>query len=222
MRTLGCVVVFSKPAQPGRVKTRLVGDLTPAQTAQLHQAFLDDLIERLRGGAHEVWLAWALDPGQEPPTTDLPALVQRGENLGERLFNALERVGRQHEYCAAVGSDHPELPLNRPDEAFERLAAGADLVLGPASDGGYYLVAVRRQSLHREVFEGIPWSTPGVLETTLARGAELGLRVELLELGHDVDRPEDLPRLQSFLEAHPSLCPRTRVLFERWGLAGVG
>jgi rSAM/selenodomain-associated transferase 1 len=218
VRERGCVIVFSKPARPGRVKTRLVGDLSPEQTAQLHQAFLEDLLERLAGSEHEVRLAWALDDGEAVPAGALTSFRQQGEDLGARLCDALARAGRDHRWCAAVGSDHPELPVARIDEAFERLAAGAEVVLGPAGDGGYYLVAVRREALDPRLFSGIAWSTSGVLRATLERCRELGRAVELLPLGHDVDTPDDIPRLAAYLARHPAACPRTRDLFARWGL----
>jgi rSAM/selenodomain-associated transferase 1 len=214
----GCIVVFTKPAVPGRVKTRLIGALSPQQTASLHEAFLEDLVARLRGGAYEVWLAWALDGGAGLPATELPSLRQHGEDLGERLFRALTQAAESHRLVAAVGSDHPEMPVARVDEAFSRLAAGADFVFGPAADGGYYLVAASRASLRSEVFAGIPWSTEAVLTRTLERCEILGLRVEMLPMGNDVDTPADLPRLGSYLRDHPQDCPRTRSLLLEWGL----
>ena len=156
--------------------------------------------------------------GQETPKTELPSLRQEGEGLGERLFGALSRAAEDHRFVAAIGSDHPEMPAHRVDEAFELLAGGADVVLGPAGDGGYYLVAARRESLRPEVFSEIPWSTDAVLTRTLERCRSLGLRVEMLELGHDVDTPEDLPRLGGYLRDHPQACPRTRDLFVEFGL----
>lgn len=218
MKDRGCIVVLTKPAVPGRVKTRLIGDLSAEQTARLHQAFLEDLVARLRGGDHEVWLAWALDAEQEMPETELLSLRQDGADLGERLFRALSRVAERHPLVAAVGSDHPEMSVRRVDEAFSHLADGADIVLGPADDGGYYLVAASRASLRPEIFAEIPWSTEAVLSRTLERCEALGLRVELLELGYDVDTPGDLPRLGSYLRDHPQACPRTRDLFLEWGL----
>lgn len=214
----GCVVVFTKPAVPGRVKTRLIGDLSPEQTAELHQAFLDDLVGRLRSGRHDVWLAWALDGEEAVPASDLPALRQRGGDLGARLWHALRRALADHPFAAAVGSDHPDLPVACVEEAFDRLDRGADVVLGPAEDGGYYLVAARPDSLRRRLFEAIPWSTEGVLEATLGRCRELALAAELLDLGHDIDTPADLPRLGTYLARHPAECPRTHDLLDRWGL----
>jgi glycosyltransferase A (GT-A) superfamily protein (DUF2064 family) len=70
------LLLFTKPAREGRVKTRLIGDLTAAQAAALHTAFLEDLLDRLRGGDFELWLAWALDPEEEVPAGPLPGVRQ--------------------------------------------------------------------------------------------------------------------------------------------------
>jgi len=221
VREQGCVVVFSKPAVPGTVKTRLIGELSAEQTAQLHQAFLDDLVARLGASDHALWLAWALAEGEEPPPHELTSLRQEGADLGARLFAALAAAAERYRLVAAVGSDHPEMPVARVDDAFSRLAAGADVVLGPAADGGYYLVAARRDSLRPEIFAGIPWSTAAVLRRTLERCRALGLEVELLEVGHDVDAPGDLPRLASYLREHPAACPQTHGLLAAWRLLGA-
>ena len=212
-------MVFTKPARPGEVKTRLIGELSAEQTAALHQAFLDDLVVRLKTGRHAVWLAWALDAEEDLPASSVPGVRQSGEDLGARLQRALGTAALRYPLVAAVGSDHPEMPLERVEEAFERLASGgADVVIGPADDGGYYLIAARPDSLHPAIFEGIEWSTREVLGQTLERCARLGLEVHQLAVGHDVDTPRDLPRLASFLSRNPEACPRTRELFLRWGL----
>ncbi len=217
-----CVVVFTKPARAGRVKTRLIGELSAEQAAALHAAFLEDLLERLRGGRFDLRVAWALEPGERAPATDEPALRQRGGDLGERLFEALSVAARDHRFVAAVGSDHPELPLAVVENAFERLAAGAEVVLGPAADGGYYLIAVAAPVLVPALFEEIPWSTPRVLETTLERCRSVGLAAELLPAAADVDTPDDLERLAAALSAGAGGCPRTRRLLAGWGrLAGT-
>ena len=124
---------------------------------------------------------------------------------------------------AAIGSDHPTVPLARVHEAFERIEAGADVAIGPAEDGGYYLIAICARALAPRLFADIAWSTAEVLPTTLERCRELGLAVELLDLGSDVDTPEDLARLGRELAASPELaatCPRTRDLLASWGRLG--
>jgi hypothetical protein len=112
-----------------------------------------------------------------------------------------------------VGSDHPALPLALVHRAFERVEAGADVVLGPAEDGGYYLIALGPKAAAPRLFEGIAWSTDQVLAATLDRCRELGLSVELLPEASDVDTPEDLRRLAARMAEEGDLgCPRTRAL----------
>ncbi len=214
------LLLFTKPARAGRVKTRLIGDLTPAQAAELHAAFVDDLLDRLREGDFELRLAWALDPDEALPEGPVPGVRQCGEDLGERLYRALSEGSGA---VAALGSDHPTLPLDLVHRAFERVEAGADVVLGPAEDGGYYLIALGAPEgggVPRRLFQDIDWSTERVLPQTLERCRELGLRVELLPMASDVDTPEDLRRLASRLaaDADDDLgCPRTRALLAAWG-----
>ena len=211
-----CLVLFTKPAIPGRVKTRLIGELTAEQAASLHGAFVEDLVERLRQGSFELRLAWALEPAAELPAASVPSLRQEGDDLGERLYRGLATVAGSHALVAAVGSDHPDLPVERVEEAFERLAGGASVVLGPADDGGYYLIALRGELLRPELFEGIAWSTPAVLRQAVARCRALGHEPSLLGAWSDVDRPGDLRRLAAALAAGDG-CPRTRELLTAWG-----
>lgn len=211
------LLLFTKPAVPGRVKTRLHGALTPEQAALLHQAFVDDVLERLAPGAFELSIAWALAPGETIPETAWPGVVQRGDGLGDRLFAALSEAAREGAAVAALGSDHPTLPLEVVESAFARVEAGAPVVIGPSVDGGYYLIALAPAAVRPELFADIAWSTSEVLAATLERAAALGLPVALLPTGEDVDTPEDLESLSAALAAQPELCPRTRALLTAWG-----
>ncbi|HXU32959.1 MAG TPA: TIGR04282 family arsenosugar biosynthesis glycosyltransferase [Thermoanaerobaculia bacterium] len=221
--------LFTKPARPGRVKTRLIGSppdgLSAIQAAEIHAAFVEDLLDRLRGGAFSTLIAWALDDLPEgepiPDPYGFPGVRQQGVDLGTRLYGALATAGgtaSPEAIVAALGSDHPTLPVSAVEEAFARIERGADVVLGPADDGGYYLIAVRRRTLSPRLFDEIEWSTERVLATTLARAAELNLRVELLAAGTDVDTPADLARLARSLRDDDLGCPRTRALLESWGM----
>ena len=243
-----CLLLFTKPDRPGRVKTRLVGaplpggaggTVTPERAAELHAAFLGDLAARLRTGvdrgAFRLRLAWALDPGEPlpappPELAGLPgvdAVRQTGDDLGTRLHRALADVARGHRAVAAVGSDHPSLPLARIEEAFAA-AAGGRAALGPADDGGYYLIALPAAAVAPELFAGVAWSTGRVLEQTLDRCRAAGLDPVLLAPGRDVDEGPDLTRLAADLarggsDAPDGLdCPRTRSLLAAWGCLGAG
>ena len=217
MRAARCCVVFSKPAEPGRVKTRLHAVLTPEQAAELHQAFLDDLVPRLALGDFDLRMAWAVEEDAPLPGGVVPSLRQRGEDLGERLHRALAETALDYELVAAVGSDHPELSATRVSEGFERLENGADVTLGPARDGGYYLIGLRRSAIRRRLFSRIPWGADGVLAATLDRCRSLGLEVALLPPADDVDVPEDLERLEALLRSGDGGCPNTARVLRAWG-----
>lgn len=214
-----CLLLFTKPARPGRVKTRLIGALTAEQAAELHQAFLADVLDRLEALDVDLRLAWALEPGEEVPESRVPGLGQEGEDLGERLYRGLAHAAEDHALVGAVGSDHPELDPGSVRRAFAWLREGADVVLGPADDGGYFFVGARRESLHPRLFEEIPWSTSAVLGRTEERVAELGLEARLLPVGHDVDTPDDLARLCARLAAGEiEGLPATMECLRSWGL----
>lgn len=220
--------LFTKPARAGRVKTRLIGPppdgLSKEQAAEIHAAFVEDLLDRLRDGAFSTTIAWALDDLPEgepiPDPYGFPGVRQQGADLGTRLYGALaaaDGADSSDPIVAALGSDHPTLPVSAVEEAFVRIEAGADLVLGPADDGGYYLIAARQTALSPRLFAEIEWSTERVLAATLARADELGLRVEQLATGSDCDTPADLARLALSLLDGDLGCPRTRALLAHWG-----
>ena len=215
------LLLFTKPAREGRVKTRLIGDLTAGQAAALHAAFLEDLLDRLRGGDFELRLAWALDPGEEIPSGPLPGIRQEGEGLGDRLYGALSAAAAEAGAVMALGSDHPTLPLAIVHCAFGLVESGADVALGPAEDGGYYLIALKAGAVHPRIFEDVAWSTGRVLATTLERCRELGLAVELLPEASDVDTPADLRRLAERMADSDLGCPRTRDLLQSLGLFNI-
>ncbi|MEM8996862.1 MAG: TIGR04282 family arsenosugar biosynthesis glycosyltransferase [Acidobacteriota bacterium] len=216
------LLLFTKPARPGRVKTRLAATLGVERAAEIHRAFAGDVVDRLRrSGRFELDIAWALDGGEDPP--DWPEALglrwhrQVGEDLGARLYRSLAAHADAGP-VAAVGSDHPEMPLDRVEGAFAALERGdADVVLGPALDGGYYLIALAPGAVRRRLFEDIDWSTDRVRLQTLERAAELGLRVTEAEVGHDIDREPDLRALVERLAEGGDDCPRTRRCLEGWG-----
>lgn len=207
------------------MKTRLIGDLTPADAARLHAAFLEDVLARLQGGDFELRIAWALDPGEtdaDMPAGPVPGVRQQGSDLGERLYRALsEAAASGAKAVAAVGSDHPTIPLELVHRAFAAVETGTDVVLGPAEDGGYYLIALRAGAVSPRLFAEIAWSTEQVLPATLERCRELGLTVELLPTASDLDTPDDLRRLAVRMAGSDLGCPRTRGLLADLGFFPV-
>ena len=199
------VLLFGKVPRPGRTKTRLAPALGEEGAARLYRAFLDDTV-RLAGRSVaeevELWLAGRPAGSDGTAVTDRHAGLrvrrQVGDGLGERLRGAFAAAFDEGVDLAAVlGTDHPTLPPARIDEAFASLAA-AEAVLGPTRDGGYYLLALRREAWPRAaaLFREIPWSTREVAAVTRRRAREAGVEIRSLATWYDVDEPAELERLR--------------------------
>ncbi len=199
-RVLG---VFAKAPVPGRAKTRLAETAGDAWAARVAAAFLADTLERLAAAGARRFVAFD-PPDARPFFASLVAgryelAAQAPGHLGERL-SAFVR-DRQREGAAAivlVGTDSPTLPAEFVRRAFEELER-ADLVLGPATDGGYYLVGCGRRL--PPIFEGIDWGGPRVLAETVARLGEPGWRLAVLPPWYDVDTAQDWEMLCGHLAA---------------------
>jgi len=188
------------------VKSRLHESLGAERATELYRCFLLDRLDAVAAlrditgvVAFMPFEAEALMRTLAPPALRL--VPQRGADLGERLSNLLtELLARGHAGAMAVDSDSPTLPMAYVVEAAAVLAgATCDVVLGPCEDGGYYLVGLR--AARPELFEGVPWSTAGVLPETTRRARDLGLGVAWLPPWFDVDTGADLDRLGTSLVA---------------------
>jgi rSAM/selenodomain-associated transferase 1 len=195
--------IFCKVPVAGGVKTRLTPPLTPEQACALYEAFLGDLfgrLEKMKKTGTTVFYAGS-EPGK---ITDLipdryGVLPQEGDSLGERLRHAFEALTGSGESAAVViGSDSPDLPLQYIKRAFLKLKH-KDVVLGPSSDGGYYLVGAR--SVHPGIFEDINWGSDRVFGQTVDRIRAGGLSLALLPVWYDVDTPPSLELLRSMIRA---------------------
>jgi rSAM/selenodomain-associated transferase 1 len=197
------LVVVAKAPLMGNVKTRLCPYLTPAEAASFYECLLKDIVSKMGGFQRgELWIAFAPE-GEEYFRRNFMKdrlLTQRGKDLGQRLhsiFVDLFHMG--YRQIIVADSDSPTVPLSSINQAFDRLnEANCDGVLGPSSDGGYYLIGLKRPTAR--LFHDIPWSTEGVLKSTLARANELGLKVAMLPTAYDIDVEGDLKRLWSDLE----------------------
>lgn len=194
------LIVFAREPVPGRVKTRLARDLGATAAAELYAAMLEDVLERAAslGPDLRVLVFWAQQGDALPRHSAYPRLEmyrQSGATLGERMQAAFTTVFASGiRNCCIIGSDAPDLPGAYIGQAFDALEHGqAEVVFGPAADGGYYLLGMKR--VWQRLFEEIAWSTPRVLEASLERAAELNLRTELLPVWHDIDTLDDLRRL---------------------------
>jgi uncharacterized protein len=215
----GLVIVAKYPA-PGRVKTRLGATIGYEQSALLYGAFLLDMAERFSQTAlvdgYDLLWACVDDAATMAPILGAEAriILQRGDDFAERLYHiCCDVAARGYERTAILGSDSPQAPGAAIAKAFASLR-GADVVLGPADDGGYYLVGLWNQPAPPDLFTGITMSTPLVFTQTVKRARSLGLAVRLAPTTFDVDCEADLLRLAHALDAAPALAPRTHMLLK--------
>lgn len=203
------LAVMIKAPRAGASKTRLVPPLTHEEAAAMSVAFLRDTAaniaaacaEDAEGARRGVDAVAAYTPrGAEAAFEELlprefALLAQRGESFGERLFHAsADLLGLGYESCCLLDADSPTLPRALLTAAVKELERpGERIVLGPADDGGYYLIGMRRA--HRRLFEEIDWSTAEVCAQTVARAREINLDVALLPAWYDVDDATTLRRL---------------------------
>lgn len=193
------IVVVAKKPDPGLVKTRLSPPLTPSQAADVALDFLDrTFASAFTANVGEVAIGFAPSDSRPWFQERFPhcRLFEQGDgDLGARmetLANLVFQAGARK--VILIGADTPHMPPERLAEASRRLDA-ADVVIGPAEDGGYYLIGLRRPA--PELFRNIHWSGPYVLQETLQRVQDAGLSFALLEPERDIDTAEDLEWLRT-------------------------
>ena len=192
-------MVAAKQPERGKVKTRIASVLGDARAVELYRcALLDTLALALSISDVTHALSYT------PPTDDArgyfaeiaPAFLlmpQSGATLGERLGDTLARLLARFSPVVMIGSDGPDLPAAFLIRAFDLLRDRIDVVLGPANDGGYYLIGMR--STQPTLFERIDWSTDAVAQQTRERASETALNLVELPHWHDLDTVADLRAL---------------------------
>ena len=190
----GCALaVIAKQPVPGLVKTRLAGRFGPGGAARAAAAMLADTLATVRTVGAAPWLCYAPAEAGAAMAALAPGfglMAQRGGGLGPRLAACVrDLLAGGAERVAVVGADTPQLPAATYVDAFERLDEH-DVVLGPALDGGYYLVALKTWT--PDLFSGVRMGTATVLAETIALATAAGRRVGLLAPARDLDRPGDL------------------------------
>lgn len=218
MQREGCICVFAKPAEAGKVKTRLIPVAGSDGAAALANAFLQDT------WATVCRLPWAKAVIASTDTSisslvssDSEIWLQGEGDLGARLERILKRGLETSAFAIAIGADTPGLPSSFLEQARFALRH-ADAVIGPSEDGGFYLLALRR--CPTGLLAGIPWSQTNTFAQTLAKLKAAGLDVRLLDPWFDVDWPEDLERLKALAASGRIHVPKTRQTLERILIGG--
>lgn len=197
------IQVFARAPRAGETKTRLIPVLGPEGAARLHERLIHRTLQTAQAASPDGVELWCTPDTGHPffiecaARYDVRLRSQTGDDLGERMHHALEDARRGGAHAVLVGTDCPALTAGHLRQAMAWLEEGADLVLGPAEDGGYVLIGAGRAE--PELFRAIPWGTAQVLEETRTRARRLGLGVRSLPVLPDLDRPEDLDRFPELL-----------------------
>jgi rSAM/selenodomain-associated transferase 1 len=209
------LIVMARYPEPGKTKTRLARFIGNDEAVLLYTAFLTDLAHHFAGRDYDLY--WTYTPPEVDYSSFIATLApasmpfmrcfpQQGNDLGQRLHYAFQWT-HEHGYkrTVVIGSDSPHISPHIVAHAQAALEK-ADVVLGPANDGGYYLIAMHEP---HDVFSGIPMSTSVVTQQTIDLAHRQGLTVRLIEPLFDIDELPDLLRLVQLLAADCSLAPAT-------------
>ncbi|MBX3235753.1 MAG: TIGR04282 family arsenosugar biosynthesis glycosyltransferase [Nitrospiraceae bacterium] len=200
-RAVNALVVFAKAPVPGQVKTRLCPPLTSDEAATLHGSFVLDQLERTKAAITKFKLPVDRFVACSPSSAhvffkilsarhNVGLLDQTGDDLGTRMEQVFaDLFARGYQRIVLVGTDVPNLPLTHYRQAFDLLQQH-DVVFGPAQDGGYYLLGLRKPV--PQLFRGIPWSTDQVLARSDQQAAEAGVSRARVPVWRDVDTLDDL------------------------------
>lgn len=194
------IIVFAREPRLGQVKSRLASEIGAKEALAVYQAMLLRLGELLAGAQIAEWDLWVTSNISHERFLSIcnreNIYLQSGQDLGVKMYGAIQQTLLDHnvENVILIGTDCPSLTKDYLDQALLALGSGSDVVLGPAEDGGYVLVGMRRPIA--AVFENIPWGSGEVMQRTLLALRANDLSYRLLDILWDVDWPQDLARLQ--------------------------
>lgn len=226
--SVAAIGIMCKAPRPGRSKTRLAAAIGAVAASELSACFLRDVAAAIEAVAETLgrrgYAVYAPAGAEHVMRPLFPAsfglMLQGGADLGAALFGATrDLLTAGHDCVLLVNGDSPTLPPRFLVQAIETLREPGDrMVLGPASDGGYYLIGLKRP--HQHVFTQIAWGTETVARVTCQRAAEIGLATALLPEWYDVDDIESLRWLQDELAGRSTrfhgggLAPASRAFLE--------
>lgn len=195
MRREGCISVFVKFPEKGKVKSRLSKDLSEEAVLIIYKKFVIDLLNTLEKGEYAYIITFLPSDAREQIQKWLGKnrryIPQQGANLGERMKNAfMSAFSEGFSKTILIGSDIPDLSYAHIHQAMR--LQDHDAVIGPSYDGGYYLIGFRSDSFLPQIFEGIPWGTSAVFEETMEIFRRNNCKVHTLPTLRDVDTIDDL------------------------------
>ncbi|MFA5903949.1 MAG: TIGR04282 family arsenosugar biosynthesis glycosyltransferase [Desulfobacula sp.] len=213
------VIVFLKAPEKGNVKTRLSRVLDESFVLELYKGFIQDTLYVLQSFPDKFIYFSTFEKEGDLRTwlgDEYQYAVQTGKDLGEKMSNAFREVfSKGYDRLVLIGTDIPEITETVLIRAFDVLET-EDAVIGPATDGGYYLIGFKKESFSEKIFQGLNWSTKDVFQETLKVMDKMNLRYErILEL-NDVDTPEDLKSLTLRIRSGVKIGCHTRKMLDSY------
>lgn len=183
------LIIFLRLPEKGKVKTRLAASIGEEAALEIYLQMVNITLEAASQVEAKIYLFY--DGGLPPKDLQIKSydyLLQQGNELGEKIFHAFEYVLSRHSKAIIIGSDCPEISSNILLKSFQLLQYH-DITLGPAFDGGYYLLGCKK--LYPSLFHAIPWSQPSTMRETINRIEDLKLTYQLMDILSDIDTVED-------------------------------
>jgi uncharacterized protein len=213
------LIIFVKYPERGKVKSRLSAALDEETICELYKCFVEDLLQTVRECGFQPIVAFCPADAKDSIMTwlgkECSYVSQSGKDLGERMKNAFLGVFAQgYSQAVLIGSDIPDLSGEVIKDALAALRTH-DAVIGPALDGGYYLIGFARDAFVPRLFDDVPWSTDEVFARTMDIFKEEGHEVCLMPSGRDIDRPEDVAALISRSSGGPFMHSKTMACLAR-------
>ena len=189
------LILFLKYPEKGKVKTRLAKDIGKEKALLIYKKLVSKLLNQLDINNYDISIYYFPENKKNEVKKwinlpDIEYLPQYGDNLGARMLNAFkDSVSLKYAKTVIIGTDCLEITNSLLSQSFD-LLDDSDLVLGPATDGGYYLIGLK--AVVETIFQDIHWSTEKVLKQTINKAKEIKLSYKLLDFNNDIDTLEDL------------------------------
>ncbi len=207
-----CIVIMARAPEYGQVKTRLAAGMGKDAALAAYQQLLETTLHTATG-SHLAPVELHLDGDMTHPLvqelaahTGVKLVAQQGDDLGQRMYLALDRALRNFNSALVIGSDCPVMDTTYLENALQTLASGSDVVIGPSEDGGYVLIGGNRAD--ERIFRDISWGSDSVMQQTRATLGRAGIRYAELDTLWDVDHPEDYKRWQDVCRIAANQPPR--------------
>jgi rSAM/selenodomain-associated transferase 1 len=195
------IIIMMKAPIAGTVKTRLSAILGDEISLELHKAFVLDLLDSLLDTNLDIIAAYHPPKGMNEVRNLIPdnieLITQEGEDLGERQISSIEKMfDLGYDKVFVISADSPDVPTEHIRLAQEILDE-TDAVIGPSSDGGYYLLGVRKDCPLKELMEGVVWGSRTVTERIVKNSTLVGASIGIAPVWFDIDTVEDLTELRN-------------------------